>query len=137
MRGRWLAVVLAALSGCCFDPKPSTPPPPQAIPPPKPSPMAEALAKMTLEDEAQRVALLEQSIANGWLKEMKWERHTLVVGAGFADLDFDVKQAAAWNVALLGMRRDKVDYYELRLVDPKTNKRVGWYSTSLGRLTLE
>ncbi len=99
---------------------------------------------MTAEDDAKREALIVGAQKSGWLGEVNWERQEAVVGPKFGTLEFKMKQAVAWNVVLVGLRRNGAKKgtflganYDLDLLDPKTNKLVGTYSTLWGKLTLE
>ena len=143
MRNGAAAVVVMALASCCCD-GPQRQAPARTAPVPAPTELEMALAAVTPEQDAERAALIAQAQKNGWLGEVDWVRRSAVVGPAFSNLDFKVKQAVAWNVALTMMRIEGADAgtflgasCELRLLDPKTNRRVGVYSTALGRLSME
>lgn len=113
-------------------------------PPPKPTPLETSLAAMTPEEDAEREKLVVMAQKSGWLGEVNWALHRAVVGPGFKDLDFKMKEGVAWSVVLVGLRREGAKKgtflganYNLELLDPKTNKRLGTYSTLWGKLTME
>lgn len=145
-----LTLLALTLAGCCFDPsKPAAKPvevtaPAPAPKPPEPTPLEKALSEMTPEDDAKRVALVDESKSNGWIRTVDWDRREVVVGLGFGELDFKLKEAVAWNIVLVGLRKEGAKKgtflganYDLDLLDPKTNKLVGSYSTLWGKLKLE
>lgn len=52
-------------------------------------------------------------------------------------MDFEVKQAVAWAIVLTGMRKAADPEYLLTLIDQKTGKRVGRYSTAFMKLEMD
>lgn len=134
-------------SSCWQKPPPAPASTTQAVvprPPPKPTPLEASLAAMTPEEDAEREKLVVMAQKSAWLGEVDWELHQAVVGPGFNGLDFKMKEAVAWSVVLVGLRREGAKKgtflganYDLQLLDPKTNKRIGTYSTLWGKLTME
>lgn len=109
-----------------------TPPPVKA----EPTREEKLLAAMTPEDDAKREELIADGQKSGWLGAIDYDHHSVIVGPGFADLDFKMKEAVIWAVVLNGMRKTMKPQFDLSLVDPKTNKTVGTYTLS-GRLQLQ
>lgn len=129
MRAQTLAMVL--LVGCPQEkaavvtaPEPA---PAKVAPPPTP-PTAEDL---------EREALIEKSQAGGMFGKIDYKIGSMVVGAPFYALDFEVKQAIVRNVAMVGQRKTGEAVFNLGLYDQKSGKRVGFYSTAGGGLTME
>lgn len=146
----WVAAAIVLPVICCFgvtlfggaEDKPAPVVMPKKAP--EPTPLETALAAMTPEEDAKREALIEDAQKSGWLGEVDWQRHAVFVGPGFADLDFKMKEAVAWNVVLVAMRREGLKKgsflganYDLKLLDQKTGKKLGTYSTLWGKLTME
>lgn len=127
-----LAAVLVI--GCKKPPSPPPPPPPPA-PKAEPSQEERALAAITPEDDAKRETLIADGQKSGWLGAIDYSARTIAVGPGFGALDFKMKEAVIWAVVLNGMRKTMDPRFEMTLVDPKTNKTVGTYTTT-GRLQL-
>jgi hypothetical protein len=100
----------------------------EALPPPsvvaQPTAEEKLLASMTPEDDAKREALIADGHKSSCVGAIDYE-HGTVIGPGFADLEFKMKEAVAWAVALgprsARLRTTLNPRFEVTLVDPKTN----------------
>jgi hypothetical protein len=93
------------------------------------------LAGDTSEAAAERAALIEQSQASGLLGKIDWEHRTLSVGALFYAADYEVKKAIAQTVVVEGMHRLGKADFDLAIVDRKSGKLVGAFSSTAWSFT--